>query len=118
MIEHLIRRGVGMNDRDGYGNTPLHYAARWKDPELLEMLLAAGAQVDPVNKDGLTPLRLMLSKMPFELDAVEVLLAHGADVEEQAVPGGISVLDYARTIAHGEDRKLVDLMQRYRKRKD
>jgi uncharacterized protein len=114
MIDHLIELGVGVNVADRYGNTPLHYAAELKDPALLESLLRAGALVDPLNHDGLTPLRLMLRSKPFKLDAVETLLAHGANVEQRA-EGGTSLLDYARTIAHGDDRALVDLLERYRK---
>ena len=113
MIDHLIELGVGIDAADRYGNTPLHYAARLKDPARLESLLKAGAQVDPLNHDGLTPLRLMLTTKPFKLEAVESLLAHGANVEQRA-EGGTSLLDYARTIAHGDDRALVDLLEKYR----
>ena len=115
MIGHLVRLGVGVNDADRYGNTPLHYAARSKNPAVLEVLLDAGAKVDALNNDRLTPLHLMLTSKPIKLDAVEALLARGADVE-QRVEGGTSVLDYARTIAHGDDRALVDLLERYRGR--
>jgi uncharacterized protein len=116
MIGHLIGLGVGVNEADRYGNTPLHYAARLKDPALLEMLLNAGARIDTLNNDELTPLRLMLTSKPIRLDAVEVLLTHGANVDHR-VEGGVSALDYARATAHGDDRKLVDLLERHREGK-
>jgi ankyrin repeat protein len=116
MIEHLVRLGVDVKPADRYGNTPLHYAARLKDPALLDILLNAGAAVDATNNDGLTPLHLMLTSKPIRLDAVEALLRHGAKVEHRT-PAGTSVLDYARTIAHGDDRQVVDLLERYRERK-
>ena len=116
MIEHLVRLGVDVKQPDRYGNTPLHYAARLKDPALLAILLDGGAPVDAINNDGLSPLHLMLTSRPIRLDAVEALLTRGANVE-QRTPKGTSVLDYARTIAHGNDRKVVDLLERYRERK-
>ncbi len=117
MIEHLVRRGVGVNVADRYGNTPLHYAARRKDKEDMEVLLQAGAHVDVLNNHRITPLRLMLSTKPTDLAAVEVLLKHGAD-PEQHIPGSSSVVEYARTISHDEGSALVDLLEKYRKRKD
>src|SRR6266581_2806265 len=94
MIKRLIERGVSVNARDCYGNAPLHYAARLKKPELIEMLLDAGAEIDPVNKDGLTPLRLMLLSKPINLKAIEVFLSRGANMY-QKVEGGITVKEYA-----------------------
>jgi uncharacterized protein len=112
IIRKLIEYGVDVNARDRYGNTPLHYAARLKNPELIEMLVNAGAEIDPVNHDGLTPLRLMLSSKPTNLEAIELFLKCGANVD-QKVEGGITVKEYAGIISHGEDRAILDLFNRY-----
>jgi ankyrin repeat protein len=114
IIEKLIGYGVDVNARDRYGNTPLHYAARLKNPELIEMLLDAGAEIDPVNKDGLTPLRLMLSTKPANLSALELFLARGADVN-QKIEGGRTVKDYARIISHGDNAGIIELFDKYSK---
>jgi cytohesin len=57
IAKELIRRGAQVNVRGvREGNTPLHFAARGKDKELVEMLLAKGANPSAKNKAGLTPL--------------------------------------------------------------
>ncbi len=112
MIKRLIERGVDVNARDYYGNTPLHYAARLKRLEPIDMLLAAGATIDPVNTDGLTPLRLMLMSKPTNLHAIELLLSRGADMNHK-VEGGRTVREYANVISHGTDRSIIDLFDKY-----
>ena len=112
MIKRLIERGVNVNARDRYGNAPLHYAARLKRPELIEMLLDAGAEIDPANKDGLTPLRLMLVSKPTSLKAIELLLSRGANMNHK-VEGGSTVREYAKTISHGDDRSIIELFDKH-----
>lgn len=114
-IKKLIAAGVDVNGRDRYGNTPLHYAARMKDPGLIAMLLDAGATIDPVNLDGLTPLRLMLSSKPANIAAIELFLSRGANVDEK-IPGGASVREYAKLIFHGPDEAVARLFNKYGRR--
>ena len=78
MIKHLIVKGIDVNAVDCYGNTPLHYAARIKNVEIIEMLLEAKAEINKKNKDRLTPLQLMLRKKPVDLSAINLLLLNGA----------------------------------------
>lgn len=115
MIRHLIARGIPVNAKDRYGNTPLHYAARSKNVEAIRALLDAGADVDAVNDDGITPLREVLLRKPTILEAVDLLLSRGADMH-QSREGGVSVKEYVKAIAHGDDRKLLDLFERYERR--
>ena len=117
MIKHLIDLGIDVNAKDCYGNTPLHYAARLKNIELIGMLLSAGAEIDPVNKDGLTPLRLMLLKKPHNLEAIEFFLSHGADIN-QRVKGGIAIKEYIKIISSGENHAIVELFDKYEKKHD
>ena len=112
IIRKLIALGVDVNGRDRFGNTPLHYAARIKDPGLIATLLDSGAAIDPVNRDGLTPLRLMLTSKPTNLQAIELFLARGANVAEKA-PGGVSTTEYAKTISHGKDQGIIELFTKY-----
>ena len=57
IAKELIGRGAQVNIQEREGrNTPLHFAARGKDRELVEMLLAKGADPTVKNKAGLTPL--------------------------------------------------------------
>jgi ankyrin repeat protein len=111
MIRHLISRGVPVNATDRYGNTPLHYAARTDHVEAMQALLDAGAEVDPVNEEGITPLRQLFLKQPFNVDAIDLLLSRGANMH-QSSKEGVSVKEYARIVAH-DDQRLLDLFEKY-----
>uniref|UniRef100_H9G763 SOCS box domain-containing protein n=1 Tax=Anolis carolinensis TaxID=28377 RepID=H9G763_ANOCA len=58
--------------------TPLHEASLRGQTQCVEMLLAAGAQVDARNIDGSTPLCDACAS--GSIDCVKVLLSHGAKV--------------------------------------
>lgn len=48
-----------VNMRDGFGNTPLHYAATFKGCKtVVKKLIEVGAEVNAINMDGDTPLHL------------------------------------------------------------
>jgi len=111
MVRHLIERGVPVDARDRYGNTPLYYAAQAKNVAAMQALLDAGADVNTKNEEEVTPLRELLVRKPLNLEAVELLLSHGADMH-QANPGGVSIKEYAKKITQG-DRKLLDLFEKY-----
>ncbi len=67
------------NARDGYGGTPLHYAAWYnKTPAIVTALLKAGAEVNARDKFGWTHLHTaaVFSKTPA---VVSTLLDTGAD---------------------------------------
>lgn len=63
-----------MGDRDG--STPLHIAAQEGHVSVCEQLLAAGAQLDALNRQKRTP--LMLASLWAKPDAVRCLLSTGA----------------------------------------
>src|SRR3954471_6394483 len=53
----LEKRAIGVNEV-GYNNhRPLHVAAVWGDVQAIEMLVAAGAEVDTRGEFHFTPLR-------------------------------------------------------------
>lgn len=112
MVQHLIGLGVDVNAKDRHGWTALHLAARGRWVGAMEVLLDAGALVDPVNDEGFTPLRLTLLKKPINAEATELLLRRGADKRIPATKG-ISVEDYVKVIAHGDNAFLLDLFARY-----
>jgi ankyrin repeat protein len=59
IIKYLISLGVGINNVDGQGNTSLHLAAQKLYipgfQEVVNLLIAAGADIYAVNKGGNTP---------------------------------------------------------------
>lgn len=57
--------------------TPLHWAAKVQDVEILQLLLDFGAEVDLQDFEGATPLHIASDTDSF--DCVETLIAHGAN---------------------------------------
>lgn len=50
---YLLGKGLGVNIRDDYGQTPLLYAARYAvDTNILKLLLEQGANIHAVDEDG------------------------------------------------------------------
>jgi len=71
------------NTRD---NTPLHIAAVYGRPKVVELLLQKGATVDARNGGGYTPLHF--SAMNKHREVAELLLAKGADPSAKQGIGG------------------------------
>ncbi len=108
-VEALLQAGTDIDLPDRYGTTALHWATYRDDAEMATRLIAAGADVDVTNRYGATPLSLAcvngnpgivedlleLGALPNaraagepplltcarsgRLEAVELLLAHGAN---------------------------------------
>ena len=59
VVDLLVRKGSAINDRDNEGWTPLHYAARWHgNADMVNTLLAHGADPSATNRFGMTPSQL------------------------------------------------------------
>ena len=70
---------------DGYGMTPLHWAARDGAMECAELLVEEGAAVNALNKAQRTPLQLAAEQ--DRSDMVRFLARHGADLNTQDKKG-------------------------------
>lgn len=81
------------------GWSPLHYAATGGDAGIVKMLLARGAPVDARSPNASTP--LMMAAMYGSEDAVDALLAAGADRRARNELG-LDAADFARKA--GRDR--------------
>lgn len=76
-VRELIAADTSLvNSVDGAGNTPLHIACGSRSPDMVLLLLKAGAGIDAVNNQGLTPLRLAINTMNTKI--VEMSLEWGA----------------------------------------
>jgi hypothetical protein len=60
MARLLLARGAKVDAADAIGRTALFYAASWKTPRLIELLLAAGADPSVGCRYGITPLQVAL----------------------------------------------------------
>ena len=89
MARFLLANGAMVDARDNLDNTPLAFAADNR-AEFAEILLAAGADVNGRRKsDGWTPLFTAVDH--DALDAIRVLLRHGADMEIRSNDGNTAM---------------------------
>ena len=78
--ERIPRASIGkLNQLSPDSNeTSLHLACQQVTPEVVQMLLEAGAFVDPLDAFSRTP--LVVACQWGDLEAVKLLVSHGADL--------------------------------------
>lgn len=138
LVQVLLVRGASALAQDEIGNTPLHAAAQYAfaaddaaaAARMFDRLLDAGAPIDAANRDGQTPLLLLLgaaiatgTRSPNRelADLVGRLIHRGADLDLQD-RRGVSVLHAAamhgmrdiaeRLLKAGADARLRDRLAR------
>jgi ankyrin repeat protein len=77
----LLTNGADPRCADSRGETPLHCAALCEKPILAALLCDAGAPLDAVNADGLTPLGVACAASNWEM--MHFLLEHGAKTDTE-----------------------------------
>ena len=92
-VKLLLDRGVGANERDGYGATALHAAALMGETTISELLIKHGADPNltvekplPSGQQLGTPLVFSAYSQPGAAIA-ELLIGHGADVHAVTTDG-------------------------------
>jgi ankyrin repeat protein len=111
VVEYLIELGSDVNQLDDTGQAPLRYAAvSWIDAEKkIELLLAAGADINHRSYDGSTALSDAAYRQ--NVPAAKALIAHGADVSNRDAQG-FSALSW--TCGQGvPEADIVELLLRY-----
>ncbi len=78
-LKRLIGDGARANAKDGYGRTPLSWAASNGYKDVAQVLITNGADVNTKDNDYNTPLHLAAEK--GHLDVAELLVANGAKVK-------------------------------------
>jgi hypothetical protein len=100
MVQELIGQDQRVvNQQDAIGFTPLLRAAYKGNPEIVRLLLRAGAEVNKRNRAGRTPLYLAVNSRNPEI--VRMLLDKGAEVNKQNNDGW-TPLYWAACIRHTE----------------
>jgi len=89
------------------GDTPLHVAAYWGRPDVVDLLVSHGADVTRVNHWGQTALHLAVAS--GHADVAGRLLGAGADPRTKT-PGGLTAVDLARQF---KDKTLVQRLSRH-----
>jgi len=104
----LIRLGAKIDHKDGDGMALLHYAVLHDSRDLVEFLLANGANVDVKEAwGGRTPLDFALDRNRIEM--IKLLLAHGAEFEPEDTIGMTPLVLYpgfAEIIKKAEAKKV------------
>lgn len=80
VVELLAKDRASVNSYSGDGWTPLHLAAFFGHPEIVEVLLANGGDVHARSRNSLGNMPLHAAAAASNRKAVQALLAHGADV--------------------------------------
>ncbi len=97
-VRRLLRSGVGVNARDVYDSTALHYAAAsCGNVRVVKVLLASGADVNARNKGNVTPLIYSINMACDKTDITMALIEAGADVNVAESGDGDTALWLATT---------------------
>ena len=87
-VQALLKRGADVNARNSLAMTPLIIAAASGQPDVMQVLMQAGAEIEPATPYG-TP--LTFASMDGIVPEIQLLLAKGANPDPSR-PDGITVL--------------------------
>jgi uncharacterized protein len=105
-VRALLNQHVDVNTAEGDGATALHWAAMRGDPEMVELLLKAGANVKATTRIGAqTPLYMAASN--GNAPTVAVLLQAGADANAANTANGTTALMKAAAAGNADTVKLL-----------
>ena len=87
-VRACFSQGYSVDDRSPVRNaTPLHWAAAFSDdPEVISVLVEAGARLEAVSREGRTPLHFA-ARRNGNLEVVRALLRYGPDVYARNLEG-------------------------------
>jgi hypothetical protein len=103
-FEVALQGGGSIFGRDGYGATPLHYAALSGNASLVARLVALGADVNAENHGGVTP--LMNAASNDDVAVAGVLLRGGARANDRTLDAAMTAdaHDVARLLRQWRNR--------------
>lgn len=113
-VKQLLAEGAEVNARGPHGYTLLHWAVASRHPELVRLLLQAGARVDARNASGITPMQLCFTEVDcadcydIEAQCLRLLLEAGASPHGSDEESGESFIFCA-----ARNAAVLDLLLKY-----
>ncbi len=89
-IRSLLQKKADVNAPQVDGTTALHWAVRYDDLDMADLLIRSGAHVSNANREGVTPLQL--AAMNGSASMIDKLLKAGADANAALTPSGDTAL--------------------------
>jgi len=105
-LKELARDRAAVNSRSADGFTALHFAGFFGQPESARVLIEAGAAVDAVAANPMKVMPLHSAASARNLDAVRLLLEHGAPPNARQQGGWAAI----HAAAQNGDRPMVELL--------
>lgn len=101
LVATCLEEGASIRLRTDDGQTPLHLAAAYSsDPEVIHLLVSAGADPAAREADGWTPMHMAASMSDWP-QIVVALALHGAEVDSIVDPGPRQLTDRIRFRSRG-----------------
>ncbi len=80
-VQSILVGGANVNQQDPItGNTGLHYAASYVRENVVTYLIKNHADLNKTNRSGETPLLVRVKRRLINIDIVQCLLSHKADL--------------------------------------
>ncbi|KAJ1706327.1 ankyrin repeat protein [Aspergillus flavus] len=108
-LTQYLSRGVDIDGTSTSGDTPLALAVKNGQTSAVKLLLQAGANPNKKGADGKTPLYLVAFAKDKRDRLAQLLVAHGADVNEP-VPAWNNSTPLMVAITEAKDPKLISLL--------
>lgn len=94
LVDYLLKTGANPNEKSwAYQDSALHVAAATCSGKLVDLLIKKGAKIDPLTKQGRSPLHIAVRKNCTQ--STIALLEHGIDPSIKDKDGKIA-LDYVK----------------------
>jgi ankyrin repeat protein len=108
LVETLIKCGASINSRDKKnGYSALHFAAQGQRPEIVNILILAGADLEARDNFGNTALNRATFYSKGKGETVKALLGHGANPNNEN-DHGVTPLSLAKQIANYDIAQFFD----------
>ncbi|KAL6845403.1 hypothetical protein ACP4OV_024898 [Aristida adscensionis] len=107
VLRYLLDCGANPDKVDNEGRCPLHIAVGTGNCEMVKLLLAKGAYIDPLSNDG-TPLHVAAGK--GKAGAMKILLDHDADCNKTYVKRGVDGMTPLWTAMNAKSLECVKLL--------